>query len=249
MPRGRLVSAGYYLLLSSLRLSSLLPFHYHPLLSLFCRPLPLTQTLSHTHAHANTGCAMRIGKELREMGVSSSAGVTTGEVYCGLVGGETRCEYALIGDVVNMAARLMASTADDIRVDLETYDRSCKRVLFERLDPIRVKGKVAKIKVFRPVAGSVSAALSLRKTPLIGRSEDMELITARVDAFNDLSASHTIILQGEAGVGKTRFLEEVVTVLHKHKLHLKPKQAHYEAMSQDATLNFMGSVLQEFWNL
>ena len=49
-------------------------------------------------AHENdaeraTRCAMGIASDLAaKFDISSSAGVTTGDVYCGLVGGETRCE-------------------------------------------------------------------------------------------------------------------------------------------------------------
>ena len=89
--------------------------------------------------------------DLANINISASAGVTTGEVFCGLVGGATRCEYALIGDVVNMAARLMSATTDEVRCDLDTYTRSCKRIIFENLEPIHVKGKSERIKVFRPV--------------------------------------------------------------------------------------------------
>ena len=110
------------------------------------------------HAHENDAeraarCAMGIETDLKVRDISSSAGVTTGEVYCGLVGGQTRCEYALIGDDVNMAARLMASTQDEIRCDAKTFAQSNKRVLFEELPPIRVKGKVNKIAVYKPIAG------------------------------------------------------------------------------------------------
>ena len=46
-------------------------------------------------AHENdseraTRCAMDISNDLTKIGITSSAGVTTGEVYCGLVGGDTR---------------------------------------------------------------------------------------------------------------------------------------------------------------
>ena len=114
-------------------------------------------------AHENdseraTRCALEIERYLKRQDITSSCGVTTGEVFCGLVGGETRCEYALIGDVVNMAARLMAATRDEIRCDLETYMRSCKHVVFERLNPIQVKGKKVEIEVFKPVEGTVSGA-------------------------------------------------------------------------------------------
>ena len=78
---------------------------------------------------------------MKDRDISCSAGVTTGEVYCGLVGGASRCEYAVLGDAVNMAARLMASTKTEIRVDHATYTRSCKRIVYKELEAIKVKGR------------------------------------------------------------------------------------------------------------
>ncbi len=179
-------------------------------------------------AERATRCAMGIADDLEKIGISSSAGVTTGEVFCGLVGGETRCEYALIGDVVNMAARLMASTQDQIRCDIETYARSCKRVVFEHLEPIHVKGKEAKIKVFKPVAGSVSAALSLRKITLTGRNEELAMVSRSVDAFADLGYTSAIIFEGESGMGKSRMIEETTEILFRQKLPVSPNRGTYE---------------------
>ena len=44
---------------------------------------------------------------LRSVGVRSSIGVTTGVAFAGVVGGAERKEYTIIGDSVNLAARLM----------------------------------------------------------------------------------------------------------------------------------------------
>ena len=200
-------------------------------------------------AERATRCAMDIASDLKKIDVSSSCGVTTGEVFCGLVGGETRCEYALIGDVVNMAARLMASTIDEIRCDVETYTRSCKRVVFEHLEPIKVKGKANKIKVFKPVAGSVSAALSLREIPLIGRDEEMLLVSRSVDAFADLSYSSAIIFEGDAGMGKSKMIEETRERINAHKLDIGPSKGRYESMPGDGTLHFVAALLSEQWQL
>jgi class 3 adenylate cyclase len=47
---------------------------------------------------------------LRSAGFNGSFGVATGTVFTGLLGNDRRCSYALVGDVVNVAARLMASS-------------------------------------------------------------------------------------------------------------------------------------------
>ena len=44
-----------------------------------------------------------------ELGLDVSAGVTTGRAFTGVRGGPIRCEYSMVGDVVNLAARLMQS--------------------------------------------------------------------------------------------------------------------------------------------
>ena len=47
----------------------------------------------------------------------------TGIVYCGTVGNETRREYAVVGDVVNLSARLMSKAHGEILLDEKTYSR------------------------------------------------------------------------------------------------------------------------------
>lgn len=52
--------------------------------------------------------ANRMGKQLSHKGIACSMGVSTGRAYCGFIGNtHTRCEYTVLGDVVNLAARLM----------------------------------------------------------------------------------------------------------------------------------------------
>lgn len=51
-----------------------------------------------------------ISKVLHEsFQISASIGITTGYVFCGTVGPKNRCEYAVIGDTVNLSARLMSA--------------------------------------------------------------------------------------------------------------------------------------------
>lgn len=67
----------------------------------------------------------------------------TGIVYCGTVGNEMRREYAAVGDVVNLAARLMSKADGEILLDEKTYSR-LPDVIHKKLTkrtPMTLKGK------------------------------------------------------------------------------------------------------------
>ena len=77
-------------------------------------------------------------------------GVASGRAFCGIVGTEERCEYTLIGDVVNVAARLAHAANGGVLVDRTTVRRCRTQHRFTPLDPIQVKGKRDPIPVFAP---------------------------------------------------------------------------------------------------
>eukprot|EP00923_Selenidium_pygospionis_P012137 GHVN01020641.1.p1 GENE.GHVN01020641.1~~GHVN01020641.1.p1 ORF type:complete len:2039 (+),score=278.32 GHVN01020641.1:106-6222(+) len=94
-------------------------------------------------------CAIRISERLRSMGLDAGIGITTGRVWVGTVGCEKRKEYTAMGNVVNMAARLMAKARmNEIYVDLETYSLTNTIFCYNRLKPMRVKGRTTPLEVF-----------------------------------------------------------------------------------------------------
>eukprot|EP00966_Prymnesium_polylepis_P272029 6285231-Prymnesium_polylepis.1 len=70
--------------------------------------------------------------------VSCSIGVTTGNVFCGAVGSHIRREYAMVGDIVNLSARLMGKSGPNgILCDTPTHAGAKQSVAFEDLPPIK----------------------------------------------------------------------------------------------------------------
>jgi class 3 adenylate cyclase len=98
--------------------------------------------------------ALALSARLRAAKFECCMGITTGSAFCSGVGHpEIRREFAIIGAVVNLAARLMASSSNlGILVDAETAESARKNVSFE--EPaltIHVKGKPEPVQVFRPL--------------------------------------------------------------------------------------------------
>lgn len=66
--------------------------------------------------------SMLMHRQLVIQGISSSIGVTSGDAFCGAVGSEERREYAMVGDIVNLAARLMVSADGGVLCDQSTQE-------------------------------------------------------------------------------------------------------------------------------
>eukprot|EP00752_Nemacystus_decipiens_P003083 g2855.t2 len=97
--------------------------------------------------------ALRLCERLFELAKVGSVGITTGEAFCGVVGSKTRKEYTILGDSVNLAARLMQRAVSEdggVMCELATK-RACGGLLqFKGRGDFRIKGKTAAAKVFQP---------------------------------------------------------------------------------------------------
>jgi adenylate cyclase len=88
---------------------------------------------------------MRDGKEAISVGI----GVSAGEAVAGTVGTEDRMEYTVIGDSVNLAARLESNAKPgQILISHRTYERVRDLVAARPLGRIRVKGKEEEVEVY-----------------------------------------------------------------------------------------------------
>src|SRR6185295_17009094 len=90
--------------------------------------------------------ALAIQTRFSELKLPAAAiGLTSGRVFCGVIGNRRRREYTMIGDVVNLAARLMQAALADadggILCDTATYQAAQEYLIFEVLPSIKVKGK------------------------------------------------------------------------------------------------------------
>lgn len=138
-------------------------------------------------------------------------GLNRGHVFSGDIGPPYRRTYTVMGDAVNLSARLMAAAGDgQIMASRSVLDRA--RTEFEE-DPVEltVKGK----------SGTVSAAVvgapRGRRTRerggrarIVGREMELAMVMEGLDSARR-GRGRVIDLVGEPGMGKTAIVEEILS--------------------------------------
>ena len=109
--------------------------------------------------------ALAICARLIDLGLKPSVGVTTGMAFCGIVGTRGRREYSVLGDKVNLAARLMQHASmgyGGVLCDHETRYAAKDRLSFEEGGKIVVKGKSKPVSVYQPYPRTIASLFSLQ---------------------------------------------------------------------------------------
>lgn len=139
-------------------------------------------------------------------------GINTGTVIAGMVGTDRKRSYTVMGDVVNVAARLESvSERGQIFVNEDTYNLTNRLFVFEEREPVKVKGKPEPLRIYELKAArdlsQTQRGLVGMEAPLIGREYESQIV---IDAYRSLyeAQGSIVIVTGDAGLGKSRLIAE-----------------------------------------
>jgi class 3 adenylate cyclase len=147
--------------------------------------------------------------------LEARVGIATGQVVVGDLIGKSGSDFeAVTGETPNLAARLQSVAAPgQIVVSSDTHHLVQQNFSFEELGGHDLKGFESPIQAWG-IIGEVSAESRFEAshetslTRLVGRDEEIRLIAARWQCAVR-GESQTVIISGEAGIGKSRLMQAI----------------------------------------
>jgi predicted ATPase len=146
-------------------------------------------------------------------------GINTGLVITGGIGTRQRQDYSVMGDTVNLAARLEdLSEAGQVLVGEGTYRVTAPLFEFEALRPVRVKGKAQPVRVYRLLRAKATLGGQIRgieglNSPLVGRAEELVSLDEHLTGVCH-GRGGVVSVVGEVGLGKSRLVAESCLSCH-----------------------------------
>lgn len=169
--------------------------------------LALVQAVAELDVTGVAGAANLRGLRLR-------VGIDTGLVVVGDVGAGSHREHLALGDVPHLAARLQALAAPgQVLIGEATRRLSGGRFVCEdqgvhALKGVRAPHQVWRVRGLAQTASRFEAATSAHLSPLVGRQQELALLTDRWQQAAQ-GRGQAVVLSGEAGIGKSRMVSEL----------------------------------------
>ncbi len=153
----------------------------------------------------------QLGSELGRT-LAAHIGIASGQVVASGTGSDTHREYTVIGDSVNLASRLQdLAKSGETLISEALHQSMAGRLDGDRLDDVVVKGLAAPVRVWRIKSLRARDAVPA-PVAFVGRRRELALFGGIAENCRATGHGQTIIVRGEAGMGKSRLIEEYIRI-------------------------------------
>lgn len=162
---------------------------------------------------------------VKKIKISIRGGIHYGEAFLCMLGEKDYKEYTLIGDTVNTAQRVKEISEEDEIVVTEVMAKKISPIFeIEEKGKFLLKGKTEEMKLYKVIKpkierGKVRGIEGL-SSEMIGREKEMEYMLFYFKEFLKEKRMKGIIINGEAGIGKSRFLSEFIKKIEKTNIKI-----------------------------
>ncbi len=143
-------------------------------------------------------------------------GIHVGPVVAGILGSQTQAAYTVIGTTVNLAARIESLARPGyVLVSSRVYQQTRALFNFQAMGTVQIKGITEPMAIYEAI-GDRSEPLPTRGVAgvtdvFVGRDAELEQLSAMMTAFLVDQHGRLVVIQGEAGMGKSRLVSEALS--------------------------------------
>lgn len=150
---------------------------------------------------AMPGLSERVGSRLEV-----HIGIASGQVVASGIGRDAH--YTVIGDSVNLAARLTdRAVAGEILISGSVQEAVAGLLATTDLGEIEVKGLAAPVRAYSVREGPAKRERR-QETPFVGRLPEMRQVAGALELCLEAGTGQLLFIRGDAGIGKTRLTDE-----------------------------------------
>jgi class 3 adenylate cyclase/tetratricopeptide (TPR) repeat protein len=153
--------------------------------------------------------AMRDLSRIHGEPLSTHIGIAMGRVLYSSKGQGSLAEagFTVTGSTINLASRLSdTAQGTETLISDRTYMEMRGQIDAEPVDGVEAKGFADKVKAFRLIGFKSARAQS----DFVGRAAELGLAQSALATCRDGGTGQVIYLSGEAGIGKTSLLEQII---------------------------------------
>lgn len=190
--------------------------------------------------------AVELGLELQQLlitkGVTGGIGIGTGKAYCGILGNDILRQHTVIGDVINLSARLAQESHGEVICDKTTHTSASRGVEFKNAVYRNIKGQAAPIETFTASTLKIEPISKNKSQKSIGREAELAVLEQAVtDTVHGQSA--VFVIQGESGIGKSKLLSDVEAIAKAENCDFMNSACDF--LSKASPYSIWGSIFSE----
>ncbi len=138
------------------------------------------------------------------------AGVTFGRIFSGFIGSRERSSYDVLGDAVNLSARIaMKAPWGSIWLSKNVADHAKKSFDSEMIEEFQFKGKSNIVKVYE-LREKKTGMPSFFSGSMFGRDPELEGLQELAEPLYEGRFGGVVYVYGDAGIGKSRLIHEFI---------------------------------------
>ncbi len=152
-------------------------------------------------AMAGLSCEMKLALQVH-------IGVASGQVMASGLGSRSHSEYTVLGDSVNLAARLMARAGGGETLISPAVQSALPRgAELEDLGEAELRGLERPVRLWR-VLGLGGGGAAGDAPLFVGRRAELRLFQGVLDSLAESAAGQVVYVRGEGGIGKSRLIDQ-----------------------------------------